>query len=122
MCLSTEEPGVIVTAWRFKCDTCFSWLAAIAAWIGYRPVDYSLHERVDADRRRFRREGAAASAQKPVLNMSLHIEVSDPTHGSSEATHRILTAASVDIVPTTCVLKTGGRSQVEYPDAVEEGS
>lgn len=106
MCLSTEEPGVIVTAWRLKSDTCFSWLAAIAAWVGYRPVDYSLHEHVASPRRRFCREGAAASAQTPVLNMSLQVGVSDRTHGSGTATHKILTAASVDIVPTTCDSKT----------------
>lgn len=68
MCLSTEE---LVTAWRLKSDTCFPWLAAIAAWVGYRPLDYCLHERVARARRQFRRESVAAPAKNARLRHEL---------------------------------------------------
>lgn len=47
---------------RLKSDTCFSWVAVVAAWVGYRPVEYTFHERVNSARTRLLPEEAVPSA------------------------------------------------------------
>ena len=98
-----------MTAWRLKPYTCLSWLAAVAAWVGCRPVEYTLHERFNSARRRSRRNDSALSADHPGLKMGLDIGLSDRTHASSNSIDPIVTAVSADTTPTTHISTIDGR-------------